>query len=142
MWGRNVARSLVVVITAMTLTSCLHEELLERREEIFGEGKPLVLGEKLINPFAIDNMQRAYQNLQEKNDSVSFLFLKTLRPTHWYVRFLPENFEQYDLLVSDTTLALYDHPLDYEISEPGDFYHDPSLPDDVPTYQYARVPVN
>lgn len=141
MWGRNVARSLVVVLTAMTLTSCFHEELLERNEKIFGEGKALVLGEKLINPFAIDNMQRAYQNLQE-NDSVSLLFLGKLQPTHWYVRFLPKNFEEYDRLVSDTTLTLSDYPLDYEIAEAGDFYHDPSLAEDVPTYQYGKVPVN
>jgi hypothetical protein len=131
----------VVVITAMTLSSCFHEELLEGKEEIFAEGKPLVLGEKLINPFAIDNMQRAYQNVLG-NDSVSLLFLTKLQPTHWYVRFLPKNFEEYDRLVSDTTLVLSDYPLDYEIAEAGDFYHDPSLPDDAPTYQYARVPVD
>ena len=142
MRGRNVARSLVVVLTALTLSSCFHEELLEQNEKIFGEGKALVLGEKLINPFAIDNMQRAYQNLQKNNDSVSLLFLDKLEPTHWYVRFLPENFEQYDQLVADTTLVLSDYPLDYEIVEAGDFYHDPSLGDDVPTYQYGKVPVN
>lgn len=137
-----MTRSLAVVLTAVTLSSCFHEELLERTDKIFAEGKPLVLGEKLINPFAIDNMQRAYRNLQEKNDSVSLLFLNKLQPTHWYVRFLPENFEQYDQLVSDTTLILSDFPLDYEIAEAGDFYHDPSLADDVPTYQYSKVPVN
>jgi hypothetical protein len=126
----------------MTLSSCFHEELLEENEEIFGEGEAMVLGEKLINPFAIDNMQRAYQNLQENNDSVSLSFFKKLQPTHWYVRFLPATFEQYDQLVSDTALNLSDYPLDYEIAQEGDFYHDPSLPANVPTYQYGKVPVN
>ncbi len=141
MWGRNVTRSLVVALTAMTLASCLHEELPEQEKKIFAEGKTLVLGKKLINPFALGNMQRAFQSLQTKNDSVSFLFSFKLEPTHWYVRFMPANYEQYDQLAADSSLELSDHPLDYEVSEAGDFYHDPSLSLDVPTYQYARVPV-
>ncbi|HEY0654235.1 MAG TPA: hypothetical protein VGD65_13945 [Chryseosolibacter sp.] len=135
-----MTRSLVVVLTALTLSSCFHEELPELNEEEFGEARPLVLGKKLSNPFAIDNMQRAYQNLH-KSDSASFLFLETLKPTHWYIRFLPENFEQYDALAADSSLELFDHPLDFEIAQPGDFYHDPAVPSDRPTYQYARVPV-
>jgi hypothetical protein len=140
MWGRNVTRSLVALCAVLTLSSCFHEELPELREESFAEARPLVLGKKLSNPFALDNMQRAYQNLQQR-DSVSFLFSTTLEPTHWYVRFLPENFYQYDQLLADSTLVLSDHPLDYEILEPGDFYHDPAVPHGQPTYQYARVPV-
>lgn len=133
----------MVVLTAMTLTSCFHEALLEGNEEQFADGKPLVLGKKLSNPFAIDNMQRAYQLLLERNDSVSFLFsTRVLKPTHWYIRFLPKNYEQYDLLVADTALVLSDIPLDYEIAEEGDYYHDPAVPLDEPTFQYAHVPVN
>lgn len=131
----------MAIAFAMSLTSCFHEELPERNEEILVEGKPLVLGEKLVNPFALENMQRAYLNLQE-SDSVSLPLFKRLQPTHWYVRFLPENYEQYDQLVSDSTLSLSDYPLDYEIAEAGDFYHDPELAQHVPTYQYARVPVD
>jgi hypothetical protein len=142
MWGRSVTRSLVVFMTAMTLASCYNEELPERAEEFVAEGKPLVLGKKLINPFAVDNMQRAYLNVQKEFDSVSFLFSRKIEATHWYVRFRPENFEQYDLLMADTSLVLSDHPLDYEILEDGDYYHDPSVPIDAPTYQYACVPVN
>lgn len=131
----------MVLCIALTLSSCFHEELPEQREESFAEARPLVLGEKLSNPFAIDNMQRAYQNLQQE-DSASLSFFGTLKPTHWYIRFAPANFEEYDRLVSDTSLTLFDHPLDYEILEEGDFYHDPSIPTGRPTYQYARVPVN
>jgi hypothetical protein len=131
----------VVVVTAVILSSCFHEELPELNEENFAEGKPLVLGKKLSNPFAIDNMQRAYLNLQGR-DSVSFLFSGKIEPSHWYIRFQPETFEQYDQLVSDSTLTLSDYPLDYEIAEEGDFYHDPSIPNDQPTFQYTSVPVN
>jgi hypothetical protein len=141
MWGRNVTRSLVAIAIAATLSSCFHEELPELKEKNFAKGRPLVPVKKLINPFAIDNMQRAYLNLQ-KNDSVSFLFSGKLEATHWYVRFLPKDAEQYDRLVSDSTLSLSDYPLDYEIVEEGDFYHDPSVPDSQPTYQYTSVPVN
>ncbi len=36
---------------------------------------------------------------------------------------------------------LYDYPLDYEIEETGDFYHDPDIPVDQPTCQYCAVEV-
>lgn len=42
----------------------------------------------------------------------------------------------------DTSIFWYDYPLDVEIIEAGDFYHDPSLPLDQPTYQYASVSVD
>ena len=32
--------------------------------------------------------------------------------------------------------------MDYEISEEGDFYQDPEIPDELPTYQYTSVEVD
>ena len=50
--------------------------------------------------------------------------------------------EELNLLQKDTTLILFDHPLDYEISEEGDFFQDPDIPDELPTYQYTSVEVD
>jgi hypothetical protein len=48
-------------------------------------------------------------------------------------------YDEYDILASDTTIELFDHPLDYELLEEGEFYHDPTIPPDQPTWQYTAV---
>ena len=53
--------------------------------------------------------------------------------------FLPADSLEYDAIVSDTTIELFDHPLDFEIEQDGNWYHDPALPDHLPTYQYSVV---
>lgn len=48
-------------------------------------------------------------------------------PTDLYVRFLPVDSTQYNELYADTTLTLFDIPLDYEITQLGDYYRDSTL---------------
>ncbi|MFN8436298.1 MAG: hypothetical protein U0V72_01570 [Cytophagales bacterium] len=98
------------------------------------------LGKKIDNPYALKNMRKAYSSLarQESLDSTA----SPVHVSHYYVRFLPENWAQYDTLVADTSLELYNIPLDYEVAVCGNFYHDPSIPADKPTWQYTSVPVN
>ena len=62
--------------------------------------------------------------------------------THLYIKFKPVDEEELDMLKSDSTLTLYTYPLDVEIIKPGDFYHDPELPIEQPTYQYCAVRVD
>jgi len=108
-------------------------------------GEKIVLGKKLENPYSVANMKRAYAELKkeyaEKNggDSLEDINIYT---TNLYVRFLPANIDEYDTLVSDTTLELFDHPLDYEISGEGSYYHDPDLPADQITWQYCAPKVD
>lgn len=64
-----------------------------------------------------------------------------IQPTHYYVKFHPRSSEELDLLVQDSTIIWYDIPLDYEIEEYGSYYHDPSIPDSLPTFQYASIEV-
>lgn len=61
--------------------------------------------------------------------------------THLYVKFIPKNEEELDILMVDSTLVLYDYPLDYEIAVNGDYYRDPTIPEDQPTPQYCAVKV-
>lgn len=100
----------------------------------------LLLGQQLQNPYLVSNMTMAYNQL--RTQGVPSLYPVDVRATHYYVKFKPENFWQYDVLANDENLDLYEYPLDYSIAKTGDRYHDPSLPDSVPTYQYAAVPVN
>lgn len=61
--------------------------------------------------------------------------------THLYLKFAPRDSVDVALLDNDTTIMYTVLPLDYEVAAIGDYYHDPSLPDSVPTYQYcvARI---
>lgn len=101
------------------------------------------LGNKLDNPYAVETMQRALNNLKSSgsnkratNEDIE------ISTTHLYIKFKPENEEELAILKRDSTLNLYEYPLDYEIVKEGDFYHDPSIPLDKPTYQYTAVKVD
>jgi hypothetical protein len=101
----------------------------------------MVLGEKLENPYTVENMQKAWQNVK-KSKTVAKRGMEEeieITTTHLYIRFKPKNEEELTLLEKDTTLLLFDHPLDYEITEEGDFYQDPEIPEEQPTYQYTYV---
>ena len=94
----------------------------------------IVLGARLENPYKTENITKALQALYPtKADRVE------VRTTDLYVRFLPKTEEQMAVL-EGLQLKMTDHPLDYEILEEGDWYHDPEVPDDRMTWQYAVVP--
>lgn len=100
----------------------------------------IVLGKKLKNPYSVENMLKAYELLLQKEGIRSDLEIDT---THFYVRFLPLNDEEYDVIAwDDSTIELFDYPLDYEIIENGAHYHDPSVSADNYTWQYCVVPKN
>lgn len=131
----------LAVAISLIVFSCLTEDDAFTDDNMSWEERPLVLGGKLQNPFSVTNMKLAYAKLLEisGNGSVNKI---DIRPTHSYVRFLPADELALDKLIGDTSLRLTDYPVDYEIIEEGDFYHDPSIPLDRPTYQYATVPVD
>ncbi|MDR3119682.1 MAG: hypothetical protein LBU44_09785 [Mediterranea sp.] len=59
--------------------------------------------------------------------------------TDWYVRFLPTDSAEYNTLKEDLQLELFDYPLDHDVLTEGTGYHDPSIPDDLMTWQYTTV---
>ncbi len=94
----------------------------------------MVLGEKLENPYTVENMQKAWQNVK-KSKTVAKRGMEEeieITTTHLYIRFKPKDEEELTLLQKDTTLLLFDHPLDYEITEEGDFYQDPEISEERP----------
>lgn len=56
-----------------------------------------------------------------------------------YIKFLPQSWEDYDKLVSREVFVPYDYPLDVEVTVGELGYHDPSVPVDMPTPQYASL---
>jgi len=85
---------------------------------------------------ALNNLKKSGKYSSKNNKSV------VITTTHYYVKFKPQNTDELKLLEADTTLILYDYPLDYEIIQMGEYYHDPEVPITQPTYQYASVKVN
>ena len=126
-----------VLLPLMLLTGC-HEEGLpgpdERRVDISALSHGMIeLGEKLEDPYTVENMQAAVARLYPtRAGGIS------IKATDLYVRFLPKNEEEYALLLSKG-LKLTDHPVDYRIVKEGDYYHDPELSENAITWQYAVV---
>jgi hypothetical protein len=102
----------------------------------YEEGE-VILGDKLKNPYLVKNMEQAYNTLMEQGGFDCGQI--RVRPTHYYVKFMPRSLEQYEVLDHDSLLNLSVYPLDYAIIQDGNSYHDPSVPKGEVTYQYAAV---
>ncbi|MDR2962707.1 MAG: hypothetical protein LBU90_03570 [Bacteroidales bacterium] len=133
---RNVVRMLSTLAVFTVFVSCEKNQAPQSAPPQTHSDGAIVLGKKINDPYSISNMRAAYANIAGAG-------LKSeLAPNRIYMRFLPKNEEEWDLLKSDKTLLLYDFPLDYEIAVHGNYYHDPSLPKDAITWQYVVVPVD
>ena len=140
MFWKVAKATLIISVVALAVTSCVTEETDYYPQEVkaIPPGDPMVLGRKLVNPYSVTNMKVARELLQLQYPEAEEL---KIRPTHLYVRFLPADEAQYDRLKKDSCLKLFDHPLDHEITVPGDYYRDPHVPASRPTYQYASIPL-
>ena len=76
----------------------------------------IVLGEKLDDPYTVENMTKALFAVYPTKASVV-----ELKPSHNYVRLLPGNEEDLALL-EEMGVQMLDHPLDYKIVQEGDYY--------------------
>jgi hypothetical protein len=96
-----------------------------------------VLGRHRTNPYTVANMTSAYNALYKTN-------ITALPVTHKYVKFMPSSAEHVGIIQSwelAQKIAVFDFPLDYEITTMGDGYYDPAAPDSLLTFRYASVPV-
>ncbi len=84
--------------------------------------------ETLENPYSLSRMRRLTGN-------------NSLQPTDLYVRFLPQDSTQLNLLENVLELDLFDYPLDVNIEEDEE-YVDPTIPEGEFTWQYTAVPAN
>lgn len=101
-----------------------------------GSNEPmLVLGKQKENPYSVENMRRAYANLTSNGRVADF----DIQTTDLYIRFAPADSLELEMLLADTSMILWDYPLDFEVEVIGHYYHDPNIPDSLPTYQYTVV---
>lgn len=114
------------------------------REAVEDDGNSddeVVLGDKLENPYLVANMQKAVDELASAGIKSSCPF--TVRATHYYVKFKPKDMDEYEKLDNDDRIETSEEvPIDRQVLIDGGNYHDPSLPDSVPTYQYCAVKIN
>lgn len=131
----------MILLMAVLSMSCTKEGPRTDRGIDYDYGKDIphemiVLGDRLDNPYTTENMTKALQSLYpSKAGRVE------LETTDLYVRFLPSDDIEYETL-EKLGLELIDHPLDHEVLVEGDWYHDPSIPENEVTWQYAVVPKN
>lgn len=134
-------RILLLIIVTITIISCSKEISFSEISEINNiksdSTNSIILGDKLENPYTIRNMQKAYDSLIIKGNVT--LVVPTIRASHYYIKFSPASFEEYLKLKNTDGLILFEYPLDFEILKTGNSYHENSLPDSVPTYQYSVV---
>lgn len=128
-----------LALLTLAVMSCSKEGLSPDGGVDYSYGRDLthdriVLGERLENPYKTENITKALHSLYPTK--AGRVDVKT---TNLYVRFLPADENEYRQLES-MGLYLTDHPLDYAIKVDGDWYHDPSVPEDQVTWQYAVVP--
>ena len=132
-----------LLLPALVLASCDKEAGTPLTEDPGSTGERVValshgameLGQRLDNPYSRANMAKAvsrvYPTRSEVDVPANFL----------YVRFLPKSDDDFVTLM-DLGAELFDHPLDREILVDGDYYHDPSVPEEEISWQYAVVPVD
>lgn len=131
---KTMKKFIAAVLSASVLCACDKEgpESMYIDEDVYSVSHDMiVLGSKLEDPYSVEVIQEALLSLYPtKAGRVD------VTPTNIYVRFLPSDADQFDLL-EDLGVEMFDHPLDYQIIRDGDFYHDPSIPESEITWQYA-----
>lgn len=79
------------------------------------------MGTELDDPYSMENVTEAYHAL-----TATIPVGESLPPppkqTHVYVKFMPKDAKQLEMLTSDPNLEVYDHPVDYTVVKDGHFY--------------------
>lgn len=143
--------TLVMVLSAMLTVSCQKESGISEREQspaneqqilcqdpeyVYNEG-PMVMGEKIEIPYSVSNLRKALQNVSPETRAA--IPEESIVTTHYYVKFSPKDEAELSILKNNPKLILSEYPLDREVLVDGCSYHDPELPEDVPTYQYSTI---
>lgn len=134
-----------IVLASFLLYSCHKEEFEQEANAENHAGlvydNDVELGKQIEDPYKIQNIQIAYQSLRDSG------LLKTdyeIKPNYLYVRFLPRDTQDYNLLALKYKFELFNYPLDFELKNDVDYdyYHDKSVPADQITWQYTVIPID
>lgn len=130
----------MMLFSTALMLSCTNEDIEqdknENRKSTEYSEEQIVLGEKLPNPYNIDNMKEAYNELFTAGSITNPI---NIIVTDLYVRFLPKDSIDLKFLYEEKELILFEYPLDYDIEKAGSYYHDPSISNDDITWLYTTV---
>jgi len=94
------------------------------------------------NPYTLPNMQAALDSLALRNELQCDITKFQIRATHKYIKFKPVDSIQFGLLIQDTSLILFDYPMDRRITKGGTYYRDPNVLEGQPNYQWTCVNID
>ncbi|MBQ3619702.1 MAG: hypothetical protein II939_16270 [Bacteroidales bacterium] len=132
---------------AIMLAAC--SEPLQEEAEINKSKEPTKVektishwGNKIEDPYTVENMRRAYDELT-KGETQSLtkkgLQKEQITTTHLSVKFIPKDENEWRILKLDTILDVVPIPFDYDLEGFDGNYRDPECPAGQPTYQYSVV---
>lgn len=141
---------LILIFSLILFESCRKEQKsINKQEKILPQNTTGDGNEELMefatqtdNPYTIENMEAALSELQASHSLDCGDINFNVRITHKYIRFEPTDSSHQELLTDDTTLILFDYPLDRKITKGGTYYRDPSLSASQLNYQWCCVPAN
>lgn len=108
--------------------------------DIYDYDLPIIIGSTLENPYQIANMRNAYRQLSSQGITLNFP-ISSITTSHLYIKFIPSSLDELNELEEFQCLELFDHPLDCEIIQEGNYYRQPGIADSIPTWQYASVAI-
>lgn len=116
----------------LIFSSCAEDDILDDAQTQLQESTelnvdPYAEGTQFDNPYTVDNMRTALDSLKAKvergeykyrsfstqRSSNDFLENFTIETSHKYVKLTPQDEDEYANLKRDSTLILFDYPLDY-----------------------------
>ncbi len=151
----KVLISICIILTASLFIGCIKEQNNEFiKNNSIAENKPLNLNSVITeigsedcmefapqtsNPYSIANMIAAKAELILNDEFECNYTLIEIRATHKYIKFKPENIDQLEILKDDTTLILFDYPMDRKRIKGGTYYRDPLVADGKPNSQWTCI---
>lgn len=147
----QLCKRLVVLIAVIcTLNACkkngvdnIGDTQEPRGSEYAYSGSETILGKKMENPYTVDNIRRAVLALKKTSSGsrANEALAASITATHKYLRFKPATTEDV-ITLENLGYEISDLPFDSEIEYLGDWYQDPSIPADQPTYLYTVLPID
>ena len=110
------------VVLLSAIFSCTDEPNLQETASQSKNEDWIKLGKKLENPYSIKNMKLALQNLKAKNAKLTSKEVSIdpgfgIVPNYLYVEFQPQTEAEEAVLKQDSSVVLFDYPLDYEFTD-------------------------
>lgn len=103
---------------------------------------PVIFNPFTGNPYAVSTMRDAFIELKDAGELPADADVDDyVYTSHLYVKFSPESDEQVDALMADSTMILYTHPIDNEMTAENDEYTiRPEEGDTTTLHFYTAVP--